>query len=198
MHNIESFLKSINFNDEDNIFQNVKIEKVVLNKKSETFSVFLTSENVLPYENVEELINSTHLINNEYKCNVYIAYTNITAEDVINYVIKIVERLVEKKPSLVSLLESTPILDDDIIIFEVISETEEENVKKEEANIRKTLASFGFKDYLITTKVNEDKRKAVETELEQVQAPAKYVEVKHELTPGEPLLGKAKIGRAHV
>lgn len=191
MHNIESFFKSINFIDEENIFENVKIEKVILNKKNEIFYVYLKSEKVLPYEKVETLISNNYLINNEYKCNIYISYENITDEDVLNYVTKIVEKLVDKKPSLVSLLESKPIIDDDIIIFEVISETEEENVKKEEAGIRKALESFGFKDYLITTKVNESKRREVESELEQVQAPAKYVEVKRELTPGEPIIGKA-------
>ena len=190
MHDIKSFLKSINFIDDNNTFDKVEIEKVILNKKSETFSVYLKSKTVLPIEEVDKLINTSYLINGEYKCNIYISYEVITDEDIINYVTKIVERLVEKKPSLVSLLESSPIIDDDIIIFEVISATEEENVKREEANIRKTLASFGLKDYLITTKVNEDKRKEVATELENVQAPAKYKEEIHEFVPGETILGK--------
>ena len=171
MHDIKSFLKSINFDDENNLLNDVTIEKVVLNKKSETFSVYLKSENVLPYDIIDKLINGSYLINGEYKCNIYITYVNITDEDLLEYVKIIMEKLVEKKPSLISLLESTPIIDDDIIIFEVISITEEENIKKEEANIRKILASYGFRDYLITTKVNEDKRKEVATELESVQAP---------------------------
>lgn len=191
MHDIKSFLKSIDFDDENNLLNDVTIEKVVLNKKSETFSVYLKSENVLPYGIIDRLINGSYLINGEYKCNIYITYVNITDEDLLEYVKIIMEKLVEKKPSLISLLESTPIIDDDIIIFEVISITEEENIKKEEANIRKILASYGFRDYLITTKVNEDKRKEVETELESVQAPAKYKEEVHEFTPGEAILGKA-------
>ena len=50
MHDIKSFLKSINFIDDNNTFDKVEIEKVILNKKSETFSVYLKSKTVLPIE----------------------------------------------------------------------------------------------------------------------------------------------------
>ena len=117
MHDIKSFLKSINFDDENNLLNDVTIEKVVLNKKSETFSVYLKSENVLPYDIIDKLISGSYLINGKYKCNIYITYVNITDEDLLEYVKIIMEKLVEKKPSLISLLESIPVIDDDIIIF---------------------------------------------------------------------------------
>ena len=129
-------------------------------------------------------------INSQYKCNIFISYESITSDDVSLYVLEVIKMLVDNKPSLISLLDSVPIIDDDLIIFEVISETEENTIKKEESGIRKSLASYGFRDFLITTKVNEEKRKEVKQELESVQAPATFVEVKHELTPGDVILGK--------
>ncbi|MBE6155006.1 MAG: PolC-type DNA polymerase III [Firmicutes bacterium] len=190
MHDIKAFFNSINFIDEENIFENVEINKVVLNKKNELFSVYLMSNKVLPFNEIDRLINNEYRINNLYKCKIFITYTNIENNDVINYVNEIIKKLVQVKPSLVSLIDNKPIIDDDIIIFEVISEIEEETIKKEEANIRKMLASFGLKDYLITTKLNEEKREVVVTELENVQAPAEFVEVVHEFVPGDVILGK--------
>ncbi|MCX4253937.1 MAG: PolC-type DNA polymerase III [Bacilli bacterium] len=189
MHDIKAFLNSIGYQDIDEL-ENVVIDKVVLNKKSETFNVYLKSEKVLPFLVADKLLKGDFKINGQYKCNIFISYESITSDDVSLYVLEVIKMLVDNKPSLISLLDSVPIIDDDLIIFEVISETEENTIKKEESGIRKSLASYGFRDFLITTKVNEEKRKEVKQELESVQAPATFVEVKHELTPGDVILGK--------
>ena len=192
MHNIESFFKSINFTPESTLFKELEIEKVVLNKKSEVFNVYLHAKKVLPISEIDLLLDATkNKINNEYKCLIFLSYEEITDEDVLLYVEEIVKRLTLKKPSLISLLENKPIIDDDIIIFEVMSPTEEENIKKEEANIRKVLSDYGLKDYFITTRLNEEKRKDIEEELKEVQAPIAYVEKVKEFNPGSIVLGKA-------
>lgn len=191
MHDIHSFLKSINFIDENHILSDVEIEKVILNKKDERFTVYLYSKNVLPYHIMNELLKKEYKINNLYKCKICIRYEEITSTDVLNYISEIVGELVKEKPSLISLLEASPILDDDIIIFEVISSTEEEIIKKESNSIISLLSLFGFNDYFITTKLNEEKREEVITELESVQAPLKYTKTPHEYTPGEVILGKS-------
>ena len=190
MHDINNFLTSINFNDEENILKDVIIEKVVLNKKSETFNVYLKSNQVLPFNIINKLINNKYKINGLYNCNIYINYDNITSEDVLTYIEEIIKKIVEEKPSLISLLDNKPLIDDDIIIFEVISNIEEERIKKEENNIHRILASLGLKDYYITTKLNEEKQKEVEEVLKDVQAPATFKEVIHEYTPGEVIMGK--------
>lgn len=189
MHDIKAFLKSIGLNDDDDLSK-LEIEKVVLNKKSETFTIYLKGKKVLPFEKANKLLNKEYKINNEYKCKMIINYDEITEEDLIIYLKEIIKKLVETKPSLVSLQEFVPIIDDDIIIFEVISESEEETIKKEESTIRSYLDKYGLKDYLITTKLNETKREEIINELEQVQAPMDYTPIVHEFTPGEVLLGK--------
>ena len=71
MHDIHSFFKSINFIPEKNTFDEIEIEKVILNKKSETFNVYLYSKNVLPIEEVDALLNAKeNKINGIYKCNI--------------------------------------------------------------------------------------------------------------------------------
>ena len=192
MHDLNSFFKSIKFVPESNVFENVSIKKVVLNKKEEVFNVYLHSSEVLPIDDVDALLSSSkNKINGEYKCNIIMDYDEIKNEDCLNYVQKIVLRLTEKKPSLISLVECVPVIDDDLIIFEVMSPAEEESIKKEEANIRKILNSYGLKDYLITTKLNEELRKNVTEELNKVRAPIKYQEVIPEFKPGSVIIGKA-------
>ena len=192
MNDLTSFFHSIEFSPREGIFDNTRIEKVVLNKKEEAFNVFLRAKNVLPIEDLDALLEAkNNKINGKYKCNITIDYDEIKESDCLFYVSEIVKRLTEKKPSLISLVECIPTIDDDIIIFEVMSPIEEENVKKEEANIRKMLSLYGLKDYFITTKLNEELRKNVEEELEQVQAPIEYKEVIREFTPGSIILGKS-------
>ncbi len=192
MHNIDLFFKSINFTFENPLFKEIVIEKVVLNKKSEVFTVYLRAPKVIPIEDIDLLFKAAeNKINNEYACRIIISYDEITSDDILNYARVIVKRLTEKKPSLINLLETKPIIDDDIIIFEVMSKTEEENIKKEEGNIRKVLNEYGLKDYFITTKLNEEKRKDIEEELKEVQAPIAYKEEIKEYIPGNIIIGKA-------
>ena len=192
MHNIHSFFKSINFQSKSDCWESTEIEKVILNKKEEVFRVFLHAKNVLPIKEVDELRRSCqNKINGEYPCNIVMNYEEIKESDCLSYVKEIVKRLTDKKPSLISLLECEPTIDDDIIIFEVMSPAEEENIKKEEAGILKTLTEYGLKDYFITTKLNEELRKNIREELDQVQAPIEYKEIVREFTPGSIVLGKS-------
>ena len=192
MHDIKAFFKSINFTSINQDLEEMTIDKVILNKKEEVFNVYLHSKKVLPITDIDALREaSLNKIKGEYKCNIYITYDEIKDADCLDYIKEIVKRLTIKKPSLISLVECVPVIDDDIIIFEVMSPAEEEQVKKEEANIRKVLADYGFKDYFITTKLNEELRKNVALELESVQAPILYQEVVREFVPGNIIIGKS-------
>lgn len=53
------------------------------------------------------------------------------------------------------------------------------------------LTDYGFRDYFITTKLNEELRKNVALELESVQAPIAYHEVVREFVPGNIIIGKS-------
>ena len=59
MHDLNSFFESIKFVPESNVFENVSIKKVVLNKKEEVFNVYLHSSEVLPIDDVDALLSSS-------------------------------------------------------------------------------------------------------------------------------------------
>lgn len=191
MHDIKSFLASINFLDNEEILKNVIIDKVKLNKENETFRVFLKHSQVLPFAVMNKLLTENYKINDTYNCQIFISYEEVTESACLSYVNEIIKELVSEKPSLISLLDNEPKIDDDIIIFEVLSNTEEEIIKKEEVNIRSKLSRLGLPDYFITTKINEQARTLIKEELENVQAPVEFKETIKEFTPGEVIIGKA-------
>lgn len=189
MKDLEVFFKSIGLTCDEELL-NVEVNRVVVDKKSETFSVYLVSDKVLSYDRTLELGQREYLINEKYKCKIFLSYNRVETSDVINYLDRIMEELVVDRPSLVSIRESEPVIDDDLIIFEVISKQEEEIVRREEGNIRKRLASLGLNDYLITTRLNEEKQKEVSQVLEDVQAPVNFTPQEYVHTPGTIVLGK--------
>ena len=82
MHDLNSFFESIKFVPESNVFANVSIKKVVLNKKEEVFNVYLHSSEVLPIDDVDALLSSSkNKINGEYKCNIIMDYDEIKNEE---------------------------------------------------------------------------------------------------------------------
>ncbi len=191
MHDIRAFLKSIDLELEEEITNNLEIIKVVLNKKNEVFHVYLKVKGELNFEVIDTLVSKTYKINGLYKVDIHIEYETLTDIELKALVQEIIKKIVLDKPSLISLKETTPVIDDDIIIFEVISEAEEETIKKEENNILKMLAIYGLKNYFITTRINEELKKSMEEELENMQAPINFVPEIKEFKPGEVIIGKS-------
>ena len=162
MHDISSFFKSINFLPEKDTFTDLEIKKVVLNKKEEVFNIYLHGKKVIPKKDIDLLLEACkNKINGIYPCIITLEYDELTEEDCLSYVEEIIKKLVAKKPSLISLEECMPKIDDDIIIFDVMSPIEEENIKREENTIKKELSLYGFKDYFVTTRLNEELRNQV-------------------------------------
>ncbi|MCR5787625.1 MAG: PolC-type DNA polymerase III [Bacilli bacterium] len=157
------FFNSINFTPtilED--FNNVSIEKVVLNKKSESFNVFIKCKNLVNLKDMKKLVScASKGINGEKKCIINFSYENVTDDDINNYVSNIITELAKKRPSLVSLQNSAIEKDGEIIIIEVSSKVEEEEINKEAKKISNDLSSFGLKDLIITTRLNDEKRSEI-------------------------------------
>ena len=63
------FFDSINFTPtSDEAFNNVSIEKVVLNKKTESFTVYITSEKLINIPDIKKLVSCANKgINGEKK-----------------------------------------------------------------------------------------------------------------------------------
>ena len=126
------FFNSINFKpSDDKIFENVLIEKVVLNKKNESFTIYLNSPSLIsPTELKKLFLCANKGINGEKKCRVVFNYDSITDDDINNYILEIISNLAKKRPSLTSLQNSKIEKDGEIIIIEVTSKIEEAEINK--------------------------------------------------------------------
>ena len=161
------FFESINFKPtSDEAFQDVVIEKVVLNKKEESFQVYINLPHLVNVTDMKKLVScASKGINGEKKCKLIFSYANLTDEDVIDYLKIMINMLAKKRPSLVS-LENTKIeKDKDIIIIEVTSKIEETELNKEAKKISQALESYGIPDLIITTNLNETKREEIINEI---------------------------------
>ena len=161
------FFESINFTpSSDEAFQSVTIDKVVLNKKEESFSVYLSSKGLINIPDIKKLVScASKGINGEKKCKLIFSYEDVTDEDIINYVSLMINMLAKKRPSLVS-LENTKIeKDKDIIIIDVSSKIEELELGKELKKITTALSNYGLPDLILTTNLNETKRDEIINEI---------------------------------
>ena len=103
---VKRFFDSINFIYNEDIFKNVSVTKVVLNKVHETFKVYLNSENVLPFDDVVKLYEAEKNGINGKSCKIYLEYSSYDDNDILNYVNILLEKLIDKKPSLMGIKEN--------------------------------------------------------------------------------------------
>ena len=176
---VTRFFESINFKPtvlED--FSSVEIEKVVLNKKNESFNVYLKLNNLLNLKDIRKLLScASKGIKGEKKCILHFNYAGITDDDINNYISTIINELAAKRPSLISLCNTNIEKDGEIIIVEVSSKIEESEINKEAKKITSELVNFGLPEYIITTKLNETKREEIIDEINKSKEEVKIKEV---------------------
>src|SRR5574344_1094675 len=166
---LSRFFDKIEFNNRDS-FIDVKVSKVVVNKKKETWDVYLASSKVLEIIPLLELIELSKMgIEGVSEINIIMEYSNITDEDVLRYFKYYLNTLTESNPSLVSLLDTTITLNDHEITVEVISEIEAKLIKNNSKKITKWLSSVGLNDYEIKTNINDEKRETIKKEIENTR-----------------------------
>ena len=178
------FFNSINFKpSDDKIFENVLIEKVVLNKKNESFTIYLNSPSLIsPTELKKLFLCANKGINGEKKCRVVFNYDSITDDDINNYILEIISNLAKKRPSLTSLQNSKIEKDGEIIIIEVTSKIEEAEINKEAKKISADLLSYGLPELIITTRLNNEKHEEIVNELKKGREKVDIDTIKKEST----------------
>ena len=176
---VSRFFKSINYSPtvlED--FNNLEIEKVVLNRKNESFNVYLKLSNLINLKDIRKLLSCANKgINGEKKCVLHFNYVDLTDEKINNYINDIINELAKKRPSLISLCNTKIEKDGEIIIVEVSSTIEESEINKETKKISSELASFGLPELIITTRLNESKREEIIDEINKSKEEVKIKEV---------------------
>ena len=100
---VKRFFDSINFICDEEIFKSVSVKKVVLNKLTETFKVYLESDNVLPYNEVIKLYEAEKNGINGKSCKIILEYVVVSDNDILDYLNIILGKLIDKKPSLMGI-----------------------------------------------------------------------------------------------
>ncbi len=188
MEQLNRFFKSINFIDEENVFVDAKILKVLVNKDKQTFKVFLQLPSIIKKEEIDKL-NAACLnkINGKYEVSIDFTYLKIDEELLIEYVKSVVKNLINSRPSLSALIDNEIRLDKNTIIIEVANKIEEEKMLKEQDNILKPLALYGFKDLKLQTYLNKEKEMLVK---QSIESSLKQKVVLVEESPSNIIVGK--------
>ena len=164
---LERFFNKINFNN-TSIFINSKVEKVVVNKKKESWDVYIKNENVLDSDIIEELIKVAEKgIDNVNTIKIIMMYDVITDDDIINHFKKYLNNLIKKNPSLVSLEETNIILENNILKVDVISNIESDLLKENEKKFNNWLKKLGLPSYEINPIINDEKRLEIKNAIEE-------------------------------
>ena len=98
---LNRFFKSISFVDE--LFNEASLDRVVLKKNENKFYVYIKNTNVLPINNINRLfLSALSGINGEKPCEIIMNYDNVTHEDIVSYIDYLIDDIILKRPSLIS------------------------------------------------------------------------------------------------
>ena len=170
-------------------FKDSNILKVKVINKENKIEITINNPYPYSYQTLHELFKKIKKVNNEeVSFSMHFNYDEIRNEDVLAFVKDYLKDLKIRKPSLSGISEDIKI-DDDVITFEVGSNLEEQEIKKESKNLQKELLLFGYKEFEITTFLNQEILNNVKNEILEAKKNTNY-EVKEEKIEGNLLLGK--------
>ena len=162
---LNRFFKSISFSDDE--FRDSILERVVLKKNENKFLVYIKNKDVLPVGSVNRLfLCAMNGINGEKLCDVNISYDNINNSDVIKYIDYLIDDIIIKRPSLVSIKKSNIEILNNTIYFHVLNDFEKSDLLHEASKILKNLKRYGLGEYNIEVNISEDERKNIQEEIE--------------------------------
>jgi len=182
MEELKRFLNSIKFEYVDDL-NNTEIMKVVLNRETRVYNVYLKSKNVLSYELVTELFNACKKgINGKDKCYIEMVYDNILSEDLESYIRSILNSVVFEHPSLMGLENSFVKEENRIIFLEVGSNAELNALKNYQSEIITNLKNYGLGEFKVNISINEQIKEEIKKEIEASK------EIKLEKKEEDPLI----------
>jgi len=166
MEELKRFLNSINFEWTEEL-QNTEILKVVLNRETRVYNVYLKSKNVLSYELVTNLFNHAKKgINGKEKCYIEMVYEDITPDDIGSYIKAILNSVVFEHPSLMGLENSFVKEEDYTIYLEVGSDAEVKALENYKKEIISNLENYGIGKFEVIVSINEQIKVDIQKEIE--------------------------------
>ena len=181
MEELVRFLKSIDMEYLED-FKDMQISKVIYNRESKVYTVYLKNPRVLSYEVVTNLFESAKKgINGVDKCYIELIYDNITAEDLSEYTKIILENIIFEHPSLVGTIGALKEVKDKTIYLETTSEitdTQDEFMEKLTTNLK----NYGLGEYEVKFVLNKELALEIQKEIESTK------EIKLETKEDSPVI----------
>ena len=150
---VKRFFDAIEFSTDS--FKDTLVKKVVLNKRSDSFSVFLNNEKVLEKDDVDSLMSCSKKGIQNKKCKVKIVYKEITFYDIKKYLDIYFKDLIKTRPSYSPLKEYEFSIDENVININLNISLMKKEVEQLSNQIKKYLKKYFLGEYdinLITYK----------------------------------------------
>ncbi len=165
---MKKFFDSIGFEDVNDDFATANISRVILNKKKESFEVFIQNDKPInPVATLELTKCAKKGIKGKNPCHINFIYDDMQDEDILEAFKVLLGDLISKRPSLVSLENKNISIDDEFIIIELDSKSEEyDMLQKEIKGLVDGLVDLGFYEMEITTAINKENEKKIQDEIE--------------------------------
>lgn len=144
---VKRFFDAIEFSTDS--FKDTLVKKVVLNKRSDSFSVFLNNEKVLEKDDVDSLMSCSKKGIQNKKCSVKIVYNEITFYDIKNYLDIYFKDLIAKRPSYSPLKEYEFDLEENVININLNISLMKREVEQLSNQIKKYLKKYFLGEYEI-------------------------------------------------
>ncbi len=166
MEELKRFLKSINLEYSDE-FKDLEIEKVIFNRETKVYTVYLHNPQVLSYDVVTNLFNAGKKgINGVDKCYLEMVYDEVTSQDITDYVQTFMNNIIFEHPSLSGVLGNFKEVKNKIVYLEVASEIyiPHDDYLDE---IKTNLKNYGLGEYQIEIVVNPELNQELKKEIEE-------------------------------
>lgn len=162
---LERFLKSIGCSKEG--LESSKVLKVVLKKNENKFLVYINSPEVLDINTINNLfLCASNGINNTQACEVVLSYDEVKLSDVKIYLDYLIDEIIIKRPSLLSIKENNIVIEDNVIYLQVLNEFEKKDLLNEANGLINNLKKYGLGEYIVKIDISEDARKNIQAEIE--------------------------------
>ncbi len=192
--NISLLLEKINFDKEHkSYFKEATLDKIVGNKKKDSYQFYITLKKFLPtdiYDELETKIKETY---QEFKkIQLIFSVEEKKEEKIQEYYRYLLEKKIEELPLLSMCLDNKVSLCQDVLTIESASNAEVIKLKGIEKYLIKRLEEIGFGKIKIKHEIDINKSHEVEAEIEKIKNNLKKnsVEVTSKIIKGKEIKGK--------
>ena len=164
------FFNKIEFRYNESDFIDADVEKVIVNKKTRSWEVFIKKSSPFDIKVINELKSvCSKGIDEVDTIMISLSYDLVDDESVLSALQFYMSELARNNPSLSSFLDNEVKIVDDVISFEITNKFEENAINKETSKVIDFLREYGYGKYRIETYFNQEKKDAIKKEIEEVK-----------------------------